>query len=154
MKKMAQGEITRKMAEAVALAVLTNQGYEVEKIDDYIHAVRKEKDLLIFYAGHVLSNVAKPESTTMEIEQDAVIKLEQKATELNCVSCLAYFIGKYDIKNLELCIVPSQVIKDYGKKRTQYSYSSNNYHYNYAKVNGNLPDQAILRAVWSGDIFE
>ncbi len=150
----AQKTVTRKMSEAMTMAVLMKQGYEIEKVDDYIHAEKESHNLLIRYAGRILSNVSEPESTTVEIKQSSVIELEEKALKLNCTACLSYFVAKHNMKELELCIIPSKIIRETGEAGTEYSYASDNYHYNYAKVDSKLPSGAILRAVWSGDIFE
>lgn len=154
MKKIPQNEITRKMAEAMTMAVLIKQGYEIEKIDDFIHVEKESHNLLIGYTGRILSNVSERESTTMKIEQSTVIRLEEKASKLNCTACLSYFVAKHNMKELELCIIPSKIIRETGEAGTKYSYRGGNYHYNYARVDKNLPFGAILRAVWSGDIFE
>ena len=146
---------TKRLAEAAVIGCLEEVGYDVDEINGYILAQKYgEPDLIIYVTGRALSD---NESTPIRVLGNSVKKLNAGSSKRagTYIPCIGFFVIKYGIDNMELCIVPITTIMKHGTKGGQYSLSGNNYHYNFAKVNGDtLPVGSIVRAVWNGKIFK
>lgn len=146
---------TKRLAEAAVIGCLEEVGYDIDEIDGYISAQKYgEPDLIIYVTGRALSD---NESTPIRVLGDSVKKLKAVASKRagTYIPCIGFFVIKYGINDMELCIVPVSTIEKHGTRGGQFSLSGDNYYYNFAKVSGNtLPVESIVRAVWNGKIIK
>ena len=144
--RVSQG-ITRRLFLYLVQAALQEVGNDTEEIDGYICVHREHDDLLIYLVTRELSN---NESTTVKAPREAIEKLEQKAKDLagNYSACVAYCVAKYSMDDLEVCIVPTEIMRKLSERGTAYSEINGNLHYNYARVVGAAPEGSYLRRLW------
>lgn len=91
------------------------------------------------------------ESTTSRVNENTIKKLKQQTNLISdyCIPCISYGLAKHTMDDIEITIVPTYAIEELGVTGGVYSNASNDYHYNYAKVeDGELPEKAIFRKQW------